>query len=97
MKINAGTALDLLRSQIHIEVQRAPGRMPQSHWRDQNFASRKDESGGDDNVTDRPLFIVEVEIIHCADIRIECCDRVLAVDLLSFVGASPPFSCGTDS
>jgi hypothetical protein len=34
MEINAGTVVDLATGQIHINVQRAPGRMPQSQGRD---------------------------------------------------------------
>lgn len=77
IEINAGTARDLLGREIHIEVQQAPGRMTQNQRRDENFASREDQPGGHDNVTDGPLLIVEVKIMHLSDIRIERGDRVL--------------------
>src|ERR1700739_3259112 len=57
IEINAGTARDLLAGEIHIDVQRAPGRIAQSQWRDQNFSSRKDEASGDDDVTNGPFFV----------------------------------------
>jgi hypothetical protein len=62
MEINAGTVLDLVPGQIHINVQRAPGRMPQSQGRDQYLASGEDDAGCNDDVADGPLLVIKIEI-----------------------------------
>ena len=76
-EIDARTSFNLFRRQIHIKMERAPARVPHRHGRDEYLASRQDDAGRHDNVTDCPVFIIEVKIVYRSDIRIDRCDRVI--------------------
>lgn len=68
IEVNAGAGRYLLAIEIHVDVQRAKGGVTQHQGRDQNLPPFEDQAGGDDDVADRPFFIIEIEILHLADV-----------------------------
>ncbi|MDQ2799497.1 MAG: hypothetical protein M3Y13_07640 [Armatimonadota bacterium] len=78
MEIDAGAVLDLFPGQIHLQMQRAPRRMPQGYRRDEDFFPREQNAGRHHDIADDPLTVIEVKIVHVSNIGIDGRDGIAA-------------------